>query len=423
MNYISQKIKSNKVLFKNFTSLSLLQISNYIFPLITLPYLVRVLGPEKYGLINFAAAFTGYFTILTDYGFNLSATQEISVNRDDKQKVSEIFSSVITSKLLLYILSTIVFISCLISFDIFETDNTLFIISYAGLIGTVVFPLWYFQGMEKMNFIFIINFIIKLITVVLVFMFIKNPSDYLLLVIIYSTSQVVYGLSGLITVIKKFRVRLFLTNFRNVFNQLRKSKNIFMSSLSISVISSSNVFVLGLFVDKSTVGYFAAADKIRLAFQSMLGPLFTSTFPHVSDLAKKSLERFYSFNKKSFFFASTFGLLIFLTIYLNAEILVKIVLGTGYENSIIILKILSTIPFLYALSNFLGVQILLPLNYSEKYASIMFLALIVHTSFALILAYYFQAMGSAIAIIIAEIFTIILLLDSVMKLKTDMVYK
>lgn len=421
MKNISQIIKTNKNLFKNFTSLSLLQISNYIFPVITLPYLVRVLGPEKYGLINFAAAFTGYFIILTDYGFNLSATQEISVNRDDKQKVSEIFSSVISSKIFLYAISTIVFFSCVFSFDIFKADLTLFIISYAGLIGTVLFPLWYFQGTEKMNFILIINFVIKLITVLLIFLFIKNSSDYLLLVLIYSASQVVYGITGIITVIKKFKVRLFLTNFENIFNQLRKSKNIFISSLSISAISSSNVFILGLFVDKSIVGYFAAADKIRLAFQSMLGPLFTATFPHVSNLAKKSFEQFYIFNKKSFLFASTFGLLIFLVIYLNAEILVRIVLGSGYAKSIIILKLLSVIPFLYSISNFLGVQILLPLNYSKKYATVMFLALFVHTSFALILANYFQAVGSAIAIIVAEMFSIILLLIDVLKIKMDMV--
>lgn len=423
MKNIFQINDHNRVLVKNFTSLSLLQVTNYIFPLITLPYLVRVLGPEKYGLINFAAAFTGYFTILTDYGFNLSATQEISVNRNDKQKVSEIFSSVIAAKLLLYFISTIVFFSCLISFDIFNADTILFLISYAGLIGTVVFPLWYFQGTENMNFIFIINFVIKLITLILVFLFIKNSADYLLLVIIFSASQVVYGLSGLITVIKKFKERLFITNLNEIINQLRKSKNVFISSLSISAISSSNVFILGLFVDKSTVGYFAAADKIRLAFQSMLGPLFTATFPHVSNLAKKSFERFYNFNKKSFFFASTFGLLIFIIIYFNTEILVKIILGKGYENSIIILKILSSIPFLYSISNFLGVQILLPLNYSKKYASAMLFALIVHTSFALILTNYFQAVGSAIAIIGAELFTIILLLISVMKINKKLVYK
>ena len=110
MKRIFQIKKSDKVLFKNFTSLSILQISNYLFPLITLPYLVRVLGPGKYGLVNFAAAFAAYFTIITDYGFNLSATQEISVNRDNPKRVSEIFSSVFTLKMLFFVISTLIFL-------------------------------------------------------------------------------------------------------------------------------------------------------------------------------------------------------------------------------------------------------------------------------------------------------------------------
>jgi PST family polysaccharide transporter len=409
------------ILIENIISLSAIQILNYLIPFFTLPYLVRILGPEKYGLINYATAFTGYFTILTDYGFNLSATQEISINRNDKQKVSEIFSSVITSKFVLYLISSIIFFSCLLSFDILKADSDLFLISFAGLLGTVLFPLWYFQGTEKMNFILIINFIIKLITVILIFLFIKCASDYILLTFIYSASQVVYGFIGLVTVIKKFKIRLFLTNPENIFEQLRKSKNIFMSSLSISAISNSNVFILGLFVDKSIVGYFAAADKIRLAFQLLLGPVFTATFPHVSNLAKISLEQFYKFTKKSFIFALSFGLLIFLLIYLNTDILIRIVLGNGYTNSFIILKTLSVIPFLYSISNFLGVQILLPLNYSKKYALIMFFAFIVHTSVALLLANYLQAIGSTIAIIIAEMFTIIFMLKSVIKIKKEII--
>ncbi len=417
MGYFTEIINSKKVLVKNFTSLSLLQLSNYIFPLITLPYLVRVLGPEKYGLVNFAAAFTGYFSILTDYGFNLSATQEISINRNNKQKVSEIFSSVIASKFLLFIVSTILFLICLFSFDIFKTDRILFILSYVGLIGPVLFPLWYFQGSEKMNFILIISFIVKLLTLVSIFLFIKNFSDYLLLVTIYSSSQILYGVLGLTIILKKFNIKLFIPHLNNIIEQLKVSKNIFVSSLSISIISNSNVFILGLFVDKAIVGYFAAADKIRLAFQSMLGPMFTATFPHVSNLAKESFKLFYKFNKKSFFITSSFSLVIFLIILLNAEHLVSIILGDRYENSVLILKILSIIPFLYSISNFLGVQVLIPLNYSQKYGAIMFFALIVHSSLAFILANYFQAIGSSIAVIITEIFTIILLIANIKKIK------
>ena len=156
MKRIFQIIESKKVLFKNFTSLSILQISNYIFPIITLPYLVRVLGPEKYGLVNFATAFAAYFTIITDYGFNLSATQEISVNRENPNRISEIFSSVFTIKMLLFLFSSVIFSGIILFVPIFNENIILFVVTFFSVLGTALFPLWFYQGMERMKYILII---------------------------------------------------------------------------------------------------------------------------------------------------------------------------------------------------------------------------------------------------------------------------
>jgi PST family polysaccharide transporter len=195
---IFQIIGANKVLFKNFTSLSLLQIANYLFPLITLPYLVRVLGPEKYGLVNFAAAFAMYFAIITDYGFNLSATQDISVNRKNPERTSQIFSAVISIKMILFFISAILFTIIVFIFPIFKKDLLLFAITFVSVFGTALFPIWFYQGIEKMNYILVINVTVRTILTALIFLFIKQESDYILFAILNSISFVAIGVVGLL---------------------------------------------------------------------------------------------------------------------------------------------------------------------------------------------------------------------------------
>lgn len=404
MKRLLKIISNNKVLVKNFTSLSLLQLANYIFPVITLPYLVRVLGPEKYGLINFAAAFSAYFVIITDYGFNLSATQEISVNRNDEEKVSEIFSSVLTIKIILFFLSSGIFFLIVNMFELFSNDAGLYSIMFIGVVGIVLFPLWVYQGVEQMKYILIINVAIRSVTVVSIFLLVKVENDYLLLAVIYTITQVMTGITGLFFAIRKFDLRYLFPSKVQLLEQLKKGWNLFLSSIWINLYTTSNVFILGLFAPNSVVGYYSAADKVRIAFQGILSSMSQSVFPYVNKLLAESYQKFISFNRKLLKISVMIGIIISSSLFLFAEPIVRIVLGNEYSPSVIVLRIIAWLPLIIFLSNVFGIQTMLPLNYQKRFSQILFLAALINLmiSFSIVPSYF--EIGTSVSMLVTEIF-------------------
>ena len=182
-----------KRVFHNFVYLYLVRIANYILPLLTVPYLVRVLGPGKYGLLAFAQAFIQYFMILTDYGFSASATREISVNSSDPLKVSRIFSSVMAIKTFLMILSFSVLSLAILIFGKFRSNSLVYFYTFGIVLGDLLFPVWFFQGMEKMKYITLRNIVAKIIFTASIFIFIRKPSDYIYVPLINSLGFLITG--------------------------------------------------------------------------------------------------------------------------------------------------------------------------------------------------------------------------------------
>ena len=134
---------------ENIFSLSLVESSGYLLPLLTVPYLLRVLGPEKFGLVTFAQAFTQYFVIITDYGFNFSATRRVSVNRHDQIMLSRIVGAVIIIKLLLFFLSFIILSVLVFSILRFRIDWSLYYLSFGIVMGNVLLPIWFFRDWRR----------------------------------------------------------------------------------------------------------------------------------------------------------------------------------------------------------------------------------------------------------------------------------
>lgn len=304
--------EDKKRLLGNFLSLSGLQVFTYILPLITLPYLVRVLGVEKYGLVMFAQSFIVFFNILVDYGFNLSATREIAVNRDNKAKVTEIYSSVMTIKVLLLGASFTILSSIVFSVEKFTPDATLYLLTFLMVVGQALFPIWYFQGMERMKYITIINILSRVFFTVAIFVFVNNEGDYVLVPVLNGLGACIGSFYALWLIRISFQQRFEFQSLKNITLHFKDSTQFFLSRVAVSIYTSANTFVLGIFTDNTMVGYYSIAEKLYQAMQSLYSPINQTLYPYVAKeknimLFRKIFYSVVSINIIGFVFLVFFG--------------------------------------------------------------------------------------------------------------------
>ena len=393
-----------KRLIENFFSLSVLQGANYILPLITFPYLVRVLGVEKFGLLAFANATIAYFNILTDYGFQLSATREISIHRENKEKISEIFSSVMIIKFALLILSFIIMTVIVFSFEKFRKDWLIYYLTFGMVVGQTLFPVWFFQGMERMKYITFLNITAKLIFTVCIFVFVHKVSDYIYVPLINSLGFLVAGSMSIYIILKNFKLTLKMPSAQEIKYQLREGWYIFISTVAISLYTISNTFILGLFTNNTIVGYYSAAEKLIKAVQGLLGPISQTVYPYISKLVNESKEKGIKFIKKVTLIVGGFSFVLSLFIFVFANLIVNIVLGSKFSESVYVLRILAFLPFIIGLSNIFGIQTMLTFNYKKAFSKILIAASIMNITLAFILVPLYKDIGISFAVLISESF-------------------
>ena len=353
-----------KRLLSNFFSLSVLQIFTYVLPLLTLPYLVRVLGVDMFGLVMFAQAFLVFFNILVDYGFNLSATREIAVNRDNKAKVTEIFSSVMMIKGILIVFSFLILSAIVFGFEKFSNDWELYYLSFLLVMGNAMFPVWYFQGMEKMKYITIVNIISKLLFTVLIFVVIQAPSDYIYVPLLNGLGFIVGGAISLWIIKTSFQQSFSLQNLDTIKQHFKDSSQFFLSRVSVTLYTAANAFVLGIFTNTTMVGYYSIAEKLYAALQGFYAPISQALYPYVAK------ERNIKLFKKLFTFIVTLNTVGIALLYFIAQYIFNFLFTQhiGSESlevfNILLLSALVVVP-----SILLGYPFLGALGFS-KYANL-----------------------------------------------------
>ena len=395
---------NKNVFISNFLSLSTVQAANYILPLITIPYLVRVIGPEKFGLISFAQAFVQYFVLLTDYGFNLSATRAISIHREDKDRVSEIFSSVMAIKILLASLSFSILCLLVFSIDKFRADGLVYLLTFGIVIGNALLPMWYFLGMENMRPLAKVNILSKVILTASIFIFITAEGDYIYVPLINSLAVILTGLAGLWIVMRKFRVRIKTPSATEIKRELKEGWHVFISTITASLYTISNTFILGLFTNNTIVGYFSAGEKLVRAMVGLIDPFGQAVYPHISKLASESREHALVFIRRVVRIVSVPTFLISLTLIIFAPQISNTILGKQYEKSIPVIQILSFLPFVIGLSYILGVQTMLNFGFKKIFTRILMIAGLINILLALTLVSPLQHIGISFSNLFTEIF-------------------
>ena len=289
MNEIKAKNKSQKtLLIENIASLSLLQWVNYIVPLFLIPFLVRSLGIELFGLVMFAQSVSTIFIIFSDLGFSITGTRKISVLKKDKKQISEIFWDITTIKVATLILLFGVLLLLIAFVPKFSKEPLLFIFSFGVTIGSTVFPSWFFQGIQKMKIITVVNTTAKLIFALLVVIYVTSPDDYLLVPLFNSSGFIIAGVSGLIYATR--HVTFLRPKLKNIKAQIKESAPVLLSSMATTLYTSSNVLILGFLTNNTITGVYASFEKVILALKGVYGPIYQAMFPWLS--MKKDINEF-----------------------------------------------------------------------------------------------------------------------------------
>jgi PST family polysaccharide transporter len=395
--------ETRKRLFENFLSLSVLQAASYILPLITIPYLVRILGPEKFGLIAFSQAFVGYFRILTDYGFNLSATREISINRDDKNKVSEIFSSVMIIKFSLLLISLVLMSVVVFSFEKFRQDWLIYYFTFGIVAGQTLFPVWLFQGMERMKYIAFLNILSRLVFTVAIFVLIRHASDYLYVPLLNSLGAIIAGLLAMWVVFRDFKVEVKIPKLEKLKIRLKDGWYLFISQINIALFNNTNIVILGLLTNNTIVGYYSSAEKLIRAIMSIQIPVINSIYPYMAKSIKDNISKATDFAKRLLTHGTLIGLIIIILCWLLSKKLIFIIFGSNYVHSIIIFDIMLIIPLTVFINNIYGTQFLINLGYGNKFSKVLFISGILNLILCSALTYFFSYIGTAVSWVLTEL--------------------
>ncbi len=392
---------------KNMFALLIQRGANYLVYFITVPYLVHVLGTQTYGKVIFAQVFIQYFVIFVNFGFNLSATRSIAIHQEDQEEILKIFNAVISLKFILTVISLFLLLLMIYFVPEFSEDKNLYLLAFLSVVGNMIFPTWFFQGIEKMKYIASLTVLAQLITTVCIFLFVHKEEDYLRAAGIQASYMILSGLMAIRPVLRMLRFRFYVPKFAELKRKFIDAWFVFVLAGSITVYDTSSIFLLGLMTNNRLVTYFSLAHKLLKAMAGIMAPAFNAIYPHLSLLASQSSSSALNFIHKSLKWAGVLSLGMTLVFFLFAGPIVRLLFGPAYDPVVSVIHILAFNLFFIALGYVLGMETMLTFGLSREYSHITLGTLAFNLLITFVLIRWLSLDGAALSTLLTEILVVI----------------
>lgn len=385
---------------KNFAYKSVLTLSTYLINFITFPYVARVLGVERIGLVNFVDNTVNYFLLFATMGVGLLGVREIAAVKEDKERRDQVYSNVLALNLLFTLVSLSIYLLCVATIPKLCQYDELFYIGTAKILFTVFLVEWFFTGVENFRYITLRSILIKVLYIISVFLFVRDTSDYRLYFIL------TVGVVVLNALINQLYIRKFVwVRWNNIqlFKYLKQNVTLGIYTLMTSMYLTFNVMYLGLVSNNTEVGYYTTAFKLYSVVLGFFTAFTNVMLPRMSSLlANGEKDRFQELVNRSFSVMSTCCIPLILCSMILTPQIIYILSGPGYEGAILPMRIIMPAAFVVGMAQVLAIQVLMPMKKDKVLLMASIIGAVVSLLINLLVVPSVASVGSAIVLVCSE---------------------
>lgn len=392
---------------QNFIFLAIIQASNILISLISMPLLITSIGVDQFGLVNLALSVIILANIMVGFGFNLSGPREVAINHKDKEALSHLLSNIIFSRIVMAAVAALIIFIAIFGFGLFKEYQIILAFSVLLLFSEATLPLWFFQGLEKMKLISISNVFSKLLFLMGIVLFIHRPEQSKWVNFLLGGTGLSINILLLFYIHYQMEILFYKPKFIQIFASLKDNILLFFSNLATHISINGGLIILSFFSTAEILGMFSLAERIIMVLRMFPALIIQAIYPNASRMYEEGLAAFISFVRKIYSWSLLIGFTISLVTYFIAPYAVFLLSKSELPEAVIYLRILSFIPFLACL-NIANIVMLLVTDQKDQLFNVSWLMCLYMLTVSILLTDKLGAEGLSYALLSTEIIVFII---------------